>query len=430
MLGKIRKMLKILPKVFIVMGSVSVALAMLLSMVSEPAQANTIQTQETCPKDEGWTKVDGLTGKSYSFNSSSDKLIVEWCYKASTTVKYGSVNPPSSSYTVESSVNDKNQEIQNLSDASFRLIDGSPTNTPIMKETQISTPSSTPVFDGPIPTNTPTNMPEHTLTNTPTSTPVFDGPIPTNTPTNTPEPTLTNTSTSTPVFDGPIPTNTPTNTPEPSPTNTPTNTPIFDNPIPTYRPTNTPEPTLTNTSTSTPVFDGPIPTNTPTNTPEPTLTNTPTSTPVFDGPIPTNTQTNTPEPTLTNTPTITPIFDNPIPTYRPTNTPEPTLTNTPTNTPVLDGPTPIPDYSGQTPTPNDTGLTSTPDVDETTYPIIAPTFSPPRNNDLLTLLIPVTGSESNGISPLEKVRSLLFNFGLIIFGFGLVFQSIRKKLNL
>jgi hypothetical protein len=349
MLGKIRKMLKIFPKVFIVMGSVSVALAMLLSMVSEPAHANTIQTQETCPKDAGWTKVDGLTGKSYSFNSSSDKLIVEWCYKASTTVKYGSVYPPSSSYTVESSVKDKNQEIQNLSDASFRLIDGSPTNTPIMKETQISTPTSTPEFDGPIPTNTPTNMPDPTLTNTPTSTPVFDGPIP------------------------------------------------------TYTPTNTPEPTLTNTPTNTPVFDGPIPTYTPTNTPEPTLTNTPTNTPVFDGPIP---------------------------TYTPTNTPEPTLTNTPTNTPVFDNPTPIPDDLGQTPTPNDTGLTSTPDVDVTTDPIIAPTFSPPRNNDLLTLLIPVTGSELNGISPLEKVRSLLFNFGLIIFGFGLVFQSIRKKLNL
>ncbi len=78
--------------------------------------------QDTCPSGGDWTKVDGLSGTSYTFNAPAGYLVAETCYKASTTVVYGNVNPPTGSATVTSSVTNQNGKIQDLSHASFRLV--------------------------------------------------------------------------------------------------------------------------------------------------------------------------------------------------------------------------------------------------------------------------------------------------------------------
>jgi hypothetical protein len=78
--------------------------------------------QQTCPSGGDWTKVDGLSGTSYTFNAPNGYLVAETCYKASTTVVYGAVNPPAGSATVTSSVTNQNGNVQDLSHASFRLV--------------------------------------------------------------------------------------------------------------------------------------------------------------------------------------------------------------------------------------------------------------------------------------------------------------------
>jgi hypothetical protein len=86
--------------------------------------------------------------------------------------------------------------------------------TPTATETQTPTPSTTPIYQ------TPTNTPTPTLTPTNTQTP---GLTPTQTSTNTATPTQTSTNTATP-------TQTPTNTKTPTLTPTPTHTPTTTNP--------------------------------------------------------------------------------------------------------------------------------------------------------------------------------------------------------
>lgn len=84
--------------------------------------------QETCPSGDGWDKVDGLSGTSYTYTAPAGKEIVAWCYKAATTVNSGDVVPPASSYTVTSTVTNQNGQVQDLSHASFKLQDIPVTN--------------------------------------------------------------------------------------------------------------------------------------------------------------------------------------------------------------------------------------------------------------------------------------------------------------
>ena len=60
------------------------------------------QGQETCPDGGDWTKVDGLSGTSYTFNAPEGKLIAETCYKAATYVIFSVIDPPQASVTVVS----------------------------------------------------------------------------------------------------------------------------------------------------------------------------------------------------------------------------------------------------------------------------------------------------------------------------------------
>lgn len=296
MSSKLRKHLKFVPQFFTVLGALSMAFALLLSVVNVPVMAN---GQETCPDGGDWEKKDGLSGTSYNYDAPTGKLIVEWCYKSSTTVNYGSVNPPQASVSITSTVKNDNNKVQDISHASFRLID-KPADTPVP------------------PTLTPSN--------TPTNTPV--------------PPTIT-------------------------PSNTPTNTAVPDDP------TQTPGgPTATNTEMP--------PTLTPTNTEVP-----PEATPTLT------------EEVKDPDPTATPVLDE---------------TPVPTGTPVND----------ETPDP-----TEPPVVEDEPEP----TLAPPVTNDQPTVLIPVTGIELGGNSPLSDVQNMMFNLGLSFLGVGLVLQSLRKRLN-
>lgn len=67
--------------------------------------------QETCPKDAPWTKVDGLSGFTYTFDVPEGYEVTDNCYKASTDVVYGSGD------TVEA------QDKYELSHASFKLVE-------------------------------------------------------------------------------------------------------------------------------------------------------------------------------------------------------------------------------------------------------------------------------------------------------------------
>ena len=214
MLSIVRKHLKFLPQFFTVLGAVSMAFAMLLSVVNVPV----LGQAETCPDGGGWTKENVGDQQNFQYTAPDGKLVAEWCYKAgSNDLVFEVVNPPQKQVSLSSNFQ------QGISHASFRLVNV-PTNTP---------PPPTPTFT---PTNTPvTPTATFTATNTPTNTPV--SPTATFTATNTP--------TNTPIPDDPNPT--PTNTPIPDdPQPTPTNTAVPEDPDPTITPVpdETPEPTL------------------------------------------------------------------------------------------------------------------------------------------------------------------------------------------
>lgn len=140
--------------------------------------------QETCPSGGDWTKVDGLSGTSYTFDAPSGFLIVEVCYKHSTYVHQFSVTP-TTSYTVVADFHwneNAGKEIQyELSHASFRLeAEPTPTDEP---------PTPTPTDPPPDPTPTPTDPPPDP-TPTPTDEPPCEEdcePEPTPTPTEPPK---------------------------------------------------------------------------------------------------------------------------------------------------------------------------------------------------------------------------------------------------
>lgn len=108
------KLFKVLPVVLLIV---------VLIMPSATQTVNASPAlQETCSHTGDWVKVDGLSGTSYTYTAPAGYLITEWCYKASTTVNSGVVNPPSASVTVTSTVTNTNGQTQDLSHASFKLI--------------------------------------------------------------------------------------------------------------------------------------------------------------------------------------------------------------------------------------------------------------------------------------------------------------------
>lgn len=80
--------------------------------------------QEVCPETGGgWIKVDELSSTTYDYTAPTGKLVSRVCYKASTTVNYLEIDPAQESVKVTSTVLNSNDKVQNLSHASFLLID-------------------------------------------------------------------------------------------------------------------------------------------------------------------------------------------------------------------------------------------------------------------------------------------------------------------
>ena len=170
----------------------------------------TAKGQDTCPQNNGWIKVDDLSGYSYTFDAPEGTLIVESCYKASTTVVFETYNPPQESVTVTSTVVNPGGQIAELSHASFRLVKKSTKTPPVVK-----TPTVTPPVE-----ETPTVTPP--VEETPTVTPPVEE-TPTVTPPVEETPTVTPPVEETPTVTPPVE-ETPTVTPpvEETPTVTPT----------------------------------------------------------------------------------------------------------------------------------------------------------------------------------------------------------------
>lgn len=97
---------------------------MSLVVVGGVASAN---GQETCPEGNGWTKVDNLSGLTYTFTPPVGFEVVESCYKASTSVVFGTsatvtsevFNSPQGVTCTEVGVPHQGCNYQELSHASF-----------------------------------------------------------------------------------------------------------------------------------------------------------------------------------------------------------------------------------------------------------------------------------------------------------------------
>lgn len=160
--------------------------------------------QDTCPDGGEWTKVDNLSGFTYTFTAPAGAIITDNCYKAGTSVVYGEgntvtsgvFNSPRGVTCTAVGVPHQACNYQELSHASFRVIGITPTQEPTPTRCEKITPTiiieNTPTAgieasltpDIPTPTPTVTPIVEDTITPTPTLTPIP-------TATSTPEPTAT-----------------------------------------------------------------------------------------------------------------------------------------------------------------------------------------------------------------------------------------------
>ncbi len=248
----------------------------------------------------------------------------------------------------------------------------------------------------------------------------------------------------------PTTTSLPTITTTPTSKFTQTNTPTFTATVPSTA-TPTEVATMTNTATATLTATSPAtstvtPTNTVTSPATATTTPqdpTPTSTATSTSEVPTATLTNTPE-ILTATPeqpTATPQDPTPTP-EQPTATPQdPTPTpEQPTATPQEPSPTPEqPTATPQEPTSTPQGFTATPQ-DPTPSPqgptptgvvtTQAPTLPPPPISDTPSVLIPVTGVDLSRAGSVNRIQDTMLNLGLGFLGFAFVFTGIRRRLGL
>jgi hypothetical protein len=95
-----------------------VAVLSLLAIQSAQAQ------QETCPATGDWVKIEPIDAQSYLYTAPEGKLVAEVCYKAGTTVKYETIDPEQASINITTDVpNPNDNSFQNISHASFRLVD-------------------------------------------------------------------------------------------------------------------------------------------------------------------------------------------------------------------------------------------------------------------------------------------------------------------
>ena len=136
-----------------------VAVLFALAIIATKAEASPIYQQETCNEGNGWVKVDGLSGTVFTYTAPDGYLVAETCYKASTTVIYDTIAPPQQVVTVVSEVYNQNEQVQELSHASFLLVVVDPTSTPV------PTVTPTPTVPTEV-TKTPTNPPKATPTPT------------------------------------------------------------------------------------------------------------------------------------------------------------------------------------------------------------------------------------------------------------------------
>lgn len=155
-------MKKPLPALLIVLG-----LLLALGLASQPVEAVT-----TCPQTDGWVKVDHLSGFSYTYTAPEGYLVDQTCYKAATQIVYEIVNPPASPVTVTSTVTNSNGQLQELSHASFHLIE-IPRATPVTPTATPITPTATPVTPTEIATETVEPTATEALTDTPDPTATY-----------------------------------------------------------------------------------------------------------------------------------------------------------------------------------------------------------------------------------------------------------------
>lgn len=142
-----------------------VVIALLFIFIAIPVSA---QGQDTCPVGDGWVKIEPLSGLSYEYTAPEGKLIAESCYKvgshdpvfqtydpaqSSVTVTSTLFNSPGGAICTAPGVPEPGCAYQDLSHASFRLIDDPGTETPTATPTETLTETPT---DTPTPTATPT----------------------------------------------------------------------------------------------------------------------------------------------------------------------------------------------------------------------------------------------------------------------------------
>jgi hypothetical protein len=209
------------------------------------------------------TVLDGSDelGQAFDFSFSGDFISAAISVKGGPNSNFYDYRPlggAAADTYLHAPINPTTEKFYDLSHISFCIIEEPAEPTP--------TPTNTPT-DTPTATDTPTDTP--TATNTPTDTPTATS-TPTSTPTNTPtpvEPTPTDTTSPSPIIDTPTPTEEETQpTLEPTSTQPPPGPPAV---TPTYTPTEEEtQPTLEPTSTQPPSTP---PAATPTNTPPPTL---------------------------------------------------------------------------------------------------------------------------------------------------------------
>lgn len=97
--------------------------------VRATAKVVTAAAQETCKANDGWIKLDGLSGLTLTITAPAGKVIVGVCAKSSTNVVTIALDPGQASYTIESGTGpwagfvNGNGRAQELSHASYLLAD-------------------------------------------------------------------------------------------------------------------------------------------------------------------------------------------------------------------------------------------------------------------------------------------------------------------
>jgi len=105
---------------FLVLPSIMFALFLAFSPVGR------VEAGDTCPHTgDGWVKIEPLSGVSFMYTAPEGKLVAESCYKVgSHDPVFQPYDPAQSSVTVTSTLlNPNGNAVQELSHASFRLVD-------------------------------------------------------------------------------------------------------------------------------------------------------------------------------------------------------------------------------------------------------------------------------------------------------------------